>query len=156
MELRPIGINEDKSNEVYASTDCQEIIKIYDDYYPKIGFNLPWVGYFVVRDNQIVGVCGFTGQPKDGKVEIAYMTFKEFEGQSVSSFSCRQLISISKATDPTIIITAKTSPEHNASTKILEKNGFVFEGNVQDEEIGDAWFWKLEITNDVPLPKGKS
>ncbi len=144
MELKAIELNVDKSKEIYASTDCQHLINSMNEYYPKIGFNKPWVGYFAFNNNQIVGTGGFTGQPKEGKVEIAYWTFKEFEGQGIASFVCEQLITIAKVTDPTIIITAKTAPEHNASTKILENNGFIFIEIVQDEEIGDAWLWTLQ------------
>ena len=144
MELRAIEINLDKTNDLYSSDDCQMLLKSYEEYYPKIGYNLPWVGYFVVRETQIVGSCGFTGQPKEGKVEIAYWTFKEYEGQGIASNSCKELVLISQQHDPTIIITAKTAPEYNASTKILEKNGFIFTEIVQDEEIGDAWLWTLQ------------
>lgn len=70
---------------------------MYDDFYAKIGFNIPWVGYFVVRENQIVGSCGFVGQPKDGKVEIAYWTFKEFEGQGIASLACKELVKIAES-----------------------------------------------------------
>ena len=143
MILQPINLNEDKTSEIYASPDCQELLKVYDDYYPKMGFNPPWIGYFVIRENQAVGCGGFTGKPADGKVEIAYGTFKPFESQGIASFVCRQLISISQTTDPTIIITAKTAPENNASTTILGRNGFVFSGIVQDDGIGDAWLWIL-------------
>ena len=47
----------------------------------------------------------------------------------------------SSQTDPEIIIIAKTSPEQNASTKILQRNSFKFSRIVQDEGIGDAWEW---------------
>lgn len=141
MNLRPINLNEDKSKQEYASPDCQQLLKMYDDFYPIIGFNSPWVGYFVVRKDKIVGSCGFVGQPKEGKVEIAYWTFKEFEGQGIASFACKELINIAKLTNPNLTITAKTAPEHNASTKILENNNFVFTEIVQDDEIGDAWLW---------------
>ncbi len=141
MNLKPISQTEDKKNEAYASADCQQLLKMYEDFYPEIGFNIPWVGYFVVRQNQILGSCGFVGQPKNGKVEIAYWTFKEFEGQGIASFACKELVSIAYQTEPGVTITAKTAPEQNASTKILEKSGFVFTEIVQDEEIGDAWLW---------------
>ncbi len=144
MELKIINTNEDKTNKIYSSTDCQQLINSMNEYYPKIGFNKPWVGYFVFNNYQVVGAGGFTGQPKDGKVEIAYGTFKEFEGQGIASFACKELISISKKTDPTITITAKTAPEHNASSKILQNNGFEFSEIVQDDEIGDAWLWILK------------
>jgi [ribosomal protein S5]-alanine N-acetyltransferase len=148
MELRIIERHTDKSDDLYSSDDCQMLLQSYDDYYPTIGFNKPWVGYFVVRQNQVVGSCGFTGQPQDGKVEIAYWTFKAFEGQRIASFSCQALVSIARKTDATLLITAKTAPEHNASTKILQKNGFQYEGIVQDHEIGDAWLWTLPAASE--------
>lgn len=141
MKLRPISLNEDKTNEAYASADCQQLLQMYDAFYPKTGFNIPWVGYFVIRQDNIVGSCCFAGQPQDGKVEVAYWTFKEFEGQGIASFACNELVSIAYQTDPDLTIIAKTAPGHNASTKILENNNFVFTGIVQDEEIGDAWLW---------------
>jgi len=141
MTFVPLHIDEDKTKEIYANPDCQELFKSYPDYYYKFGYNPPWIGYLVIRDDKVVGVGGFTGQPKDGKVEIAYWTFKQYEGQGIASFSCQQLISISKINDPKIIITAKTAPEHNASTKILKRNQFEFSEVVQDEGIGDAWEW---------------
>jgi [ribosomal protein S5]-alanine N-acetyltransferase len=145
MELRVIHMNEDQTNDMYASADCQQLIDSMNEYYPQIGFNLPWVGYFVVKDNQIVGTGAFTGEPKNGSVEIAYWTFKAFEGQGIASYTCKELVAISKRTDPTLLITAKTMPEHNASTKILQKNGFEFAEIVQDHEIGDAWFWTINM-----------
>ncbi len=146
MNLRPITPYEDKTKEDYASPDCQQLLQMYDDFYPKIGFVMPWIAYFVVRQDQIVGSCSFVGQPQDGKVEIAYWTFKEFEGQGIASFACKELVSIAIQADPKVIITAKTAPEKNASTKILENNNFKFTEIVQDEEIGDAWLWTYSLT----------
>jgi [ribosomal protein S5]-alanine N-acetyltransferase len=144
MELRILQQNEDKTDRLFNSADCQTLLQMYEDYYPKIGFSLPWVAYLIVKQNQVIGSCSFTGQPNDGKVEIAYWTFKEFEGQGIASFACGELIKISKDTDPHVTITAKTAPEHNASTRILENNKFVFTEIVKDEEIGNAWLWTLK------------
>ncbi|MES2556623.1 MAG: GNAT family N-acetyltransferase [Bacteroidota bacterium] len=144
MILKAITPNEDKTTDAYASTDCQQLLTMYEEFYPEIGFNIPWVGYFVILDHQIVGSCGFVGQPKEGKVEIAYWTFSAFEGQGIASFACNQLVAIATQADPGLTITAKTAPEHNASTKILEKNHFVFAEIVQDDEIGNAWLWVHE------------
>ena len=144
MQLRLLQQHEDKTDALFESADCQTLLRIYEDYYPKIGYNVPWVGYLVVWQNQVVGSCGFTGQPTDGKVEIAYWTFKAFEGQGVASFACQELIKIAQHADPNITVTAKTAPEHNASTRILEHNKFIFTEIVQDHEIGDAWLWTLK------------
>ncbi len=114
MTLRPLLIDEDKNQEIFANPDCKEIFKSYPDYYYKTGYNPPWIGYFVIRDDKVVGVCGFVGQPKEGRVEIAYGTFKQYEGQGIASFSCWELMAIAVSVDAQIIITAKTAPEENA------------------------------------------
>jgi ribosomal-protein-alanine N-acetyltransferase len=144
MELKPMRIDEDKTKEIYANPYCQRLFNSYPEYYYKMGYDPPWIGYFVIRDEKVVGVCGFTGKPRDGRVEIAYGTAEEFEGQGIASFSCRQLISIARAADPDVVVTAKTSPEMNASVNILQKAGFQYTGVVQDEGIGDAWEWILK------------
>lgn len=143
LKLTSIQPDENITNKEYASDDCQNLLAMWKEFYPKIGFNLPWVGYFVKQENKIVGSCAFTGPPVNNKVEVSYWTFKEFEGKGISTFSCKELIRIAKANQPAIIVTARTAPEKNASTSILEKCGFTFTGIVQDHEIGDAWEWKL-------------
>lgn len=152
MKLRILKIEENKADKIFDSNECQGLLEIYENYYPQIGFNLPWVAYLVIRQNQIVGSCSFTGQPVNDKVEIAYWTFKQFEGQGIATFACKELISISQNANPKVIMPAKTAPKHNASTKILENNGFLFNEVVQDEEIGDAWLWTFKTdkkTNNV-------
>ena len=144
MELRVLQLKENKSNILFESPYCQNLLHIYESYYPKTGFSIPWVAYLIISQNQVMGACSFTGPPKNGNVEIAYWTFKQFEGNGIASFACQQLIKIAQTADPMVTITAKTSPEHNASTRILMKNNFVFTEIVQDDEIGDAWLWTLK------------
>lgn len=143
MKLKIINRNEDLANKLYDSVECLQLIRSMNDYYQQVGFNKPWVGYFVIRDNEVVGTGGFKGKPRDRKVEIAYWTFQQFEGQGIAGFVCKELIKIARLADPALIITATTAPDHNASTKILLNNGFTFSGIVQDDEIGDAWLWTL-------------
>lgn len=143
LKLQVIPIEENPTEPIFHSKDARQLLDIYKEYYPTIGFELPWVGYMIINDTTVVGSCGFTGAPKDGQVELAYWTFEEFEGQGIASFACYELISIAQKHDPSVLITAKTAPENNASTRILEKNGFKFKEVVQDHEIGDAWLWAL-------------
>ena len=142
MELIILDLNE-QGNPLFQNNDCQKLFEIYKDYYPKVGYHLPWIGYFIKRDNQIVGCCGFVSKPENNKVEIAYGTFEKFERQGIASFGCVELIKIAKNVDASILILAKTAPEQNASAAILQKSGFVYNGIVQDHEIGDAWEWIL-------------
>ena len=143
LKLQIIPDEPTSSYPLFQDKDAKQLLDIYKEYYPKIGFELPWVGYLIIKDTTIVGSCGFTGAPKNGQVELAYWTFEEFEGQGIASFACYQLISIAHKEDPSVVVTAKTAPEKNASTRILEKNGFQFKEIVQDHEIGDAWLWVL-------------
>ncbi len=141
--LRTIQFHEDRNNNLFDSPECQQLLDMYASYYPKSGFVPPWVGYLILKNNQVVGTCGFTGEPQDNQVEIAYWTFKAFEGKGIASFACMELIAIARSVNPDMKVVAKTAPESNPSTHILEKNGFVHTEVVRDEEIGDAWLWVL-------------
>jgi RimJ/RimL family protein N-acetyltransferase len=140
LKLHPINL-EERKNVLFASEKCQEIFDIYESFYPTIGFNPPWIGYFILKGNQVAGTCGFTGKPVENRIEIAYYTFKEFEGQGIASVACRLLVEMAQSENPALIITAKTLPEYNASTTILQRNGFQRSGIVHDHEIDDAWLW---------------
>lgn len=144
MKLLPIDKDESQYTAFIKNTDCQEILKVYPDYYKQVGFNPPWIGYFVARDNKFIGCGGFKGKPKEGKIEIAYGTFKEYEGQGIGTEICRNLVMISLQADANIRITARTLPENNASAGILRKNEFICIGTVFDEEDGNVWEWEFK------------
>lgn len=80
--------------------------------------NLPWTGYSIIRDGEKVGQCAFKSKPQNGKVENAYYTFEQFEKQGIATEACRLLTELSIKSDPTIIVTARTLMEENASTKV--------------------------------------
>lgn len=143
--IQLIEIDPDKEYEPNLSSapEFENLMAIYRDYYPLIGYQIPWVGYFILMDGQLVGSCGFTGAPQSGSVEIAYWTFTAYEGRGIATSACANLITIAWEEQPQLVIRAKTAPEKNASTRILEKRGFRFTGVVQDHEIGDAWEWQL-------------
>lgn len=141
MELRILDENEDKLDDLFASAEAQQLLEIYDEYYPRIGFDPPWVAYVVILDGEVVGTGSFTSAPKDGVVEIAFWTFPAFEGQGIASFVCAHLVDIAHAEDPSVVVTAKTAPGSNAGTRVLEKNAFVYRHPVADDDIEEAWLW---------------
>ena len=144
MELLPIHPTIEE-NEMFAERpDCQESLLMTIDYYKKIGFNPPWIGYYAQKDGELVGCAAYKGQPIGAKVEIAYGTFERFRKQGFGTEIARKLVELSLATDPSVEVTARTLPENNFSTKILQKNGFKCQGMVNDEEDGEVWEWKYE------------
>ncbi len=148
MTLLPIDIDILLNNKFTKNPECEGILSAYTDYYYRVGYNKLWIGYFAtVNGNDIIGCGGYKGKPREGKIEIAYGTFKDFEGQGIGTEICRQLVLLSLQTDPSIRITARTLMENNASTMILKCNGFEFIGIVSDEEDGNVWEWEYQKNN---------
>jgi len=143
MELTFIPVTTDmgKMHPYLNNPFCLEIFNIYQEYYTKIPFQPPWVGYFAIANNEVVGVGGFKGLPKDNKIEIGYGTVPEKEGQGYATQICKQLVRLALENDPNIVVTARTLKEENPSTSILKKNGFKFVGVVVDPDDGEVWEW---------------
>ncbi|HUP13104.1 MAG TPA: GNAT family N-acetyltransferase [Niastella sp.] len=145
MLLLPIDIDETKNAPLRDNPECLDILNVYPGYYQKVGYTKPWIGYFATIDgNEMVGAGGFKGKPGNGKVEIAYGTFKKYEGRGIGTQICRQLVLLALQTDPAIRITARTFQDGYASMGILKKNGFECLGIVHDEEDGDVLEWELK------------
>ena len=141
MKLLPIK-EKTEDNETFTSSPlCAEILPMTIDFYKKVGFVQPWIGYFAEENGQIVGCAGFKGKPINGTVEIAYGTFEQYQKQGIATDMCKQLVELSRSTDPSIRITARTLPEENFSISVLRKNNFLLTGVVNDPEDGDVWEW---------------
>ena len=145
MTLLPIEIDEASNSGFRNNAECVEVLNVYPGFYERVGFIKPWIGYFATPDGaEIIGCGGFKGKPVNGKVEIAYGTFKKYEGRGMATEICKQLVLLARQTDPSIRVTARTLMETNASTRVLKKNGFEFTGIVNDDDDGDVWEWELK------------
>jgi RimJ/RimL family protein N-acetyltransferase len=122
-----------------AKEVCAASAKLYD----RVGFVTPWVGYLAVSGDALVGSCAFKAPPALGAVEIAYFTFPEFEGRGIATAMARELLTMARAAEPGIRLTAQTLPTRSASTRILEKLGFVLRGVLAHPEDGQVWEWEL-------------
>ena len=142
MELIPIKESFEENDRFVTNPDCRETLQMSVDYYKKVGYFPPWIGYYALKDGYLVGSAGFKGRPKNSTVEIAYITFEQYRSNGYGTEICQLLVRLALNTDPTIIVTAHTLPERNYSTRILEKNGFELLGMIMDEEDGEVWEWK--------------
>lgn len=146
MELKPIKPGATpESNGLPEGSEAGMNFKAQVDYYSKIGFHLPWIGYLAMVDGVPVGMGGFKGAPADNKVEIAYFTFPEYEGKGLATKTCKALVETALAEDPSVAVTARTLPEKNGSTRVLAKNGFGFSSVVQDPDDGEVWEWRYAL-----------
>ena len=141
MELIPVKETIEENEEFTSNPLCKDTIQMTIDFYKKVEFIMPWIGYYAKQNGDLVGAAGFKGQPVNGTIEIAYGTFEKYQRQGVGTEICKQLVELALKTDPSIKITARTLPEENFSTRILKKNNFIFSGIVNDPEDGDVWEW---------------
>ena len=150
MKLIPIKQTVEENQAFINIEHCGEGLYMTIDYYKSIGFYPPWIGYFAKVNDKFVGSAGYKGRPVNNKIEIAYGTFPDFRKQGIGTEICKELVDLALKTDPSVIITARTLPEANYSTKILERNGFKLLGNVWDKDDGNVWEWEYQTMNITP------
>ena len=103
-----------------------------------------WFGHLAIegQSQQLVGICSLKGPPVEGTVEMAYFTFEGFEGRGIGTAMAQFVLDRARVLQDVRLVTARTVPEHNASTRILEKIGMRF----VCEEIEDGvavWSWQI-------------
>ena len=137
----PILAQKDQMERYIQNEFLEMIMSVYTEFYPRIGYHPPWIGYLALHDQVCVGVGGFKGPPKSNTIEIAYGTVPEYEGLGISSQTCKFLTHLALTEDPGLKVTARTLMSESASTNILRKNHFVLAGIVDDPEDGEVWEW---------------
>ena len=112
----------------------------------------PWISYLGMeaQSGGLVGVGSFKNGPNEiGEVEITYSTFELFQGQGCATAMVAELLLIA-AEEGIMRVCAHTLCERNASTHVLESNGFRLVGEVENPEGGLVWRWeKLGATGLV-------
>lgn len=142
LSLIPIPLSCEMPEPAFDNEDCKGILEAWKSFYPKIGYEEPWIGYFAIREGVPVGGCAFKGAPKNGKVEIAYGTFPAFQRQGVATEMTRLLVRLAQKTDPEVKVTAQTLPTNRVSAKVLVANGFAHTRNFLHEEDGEVLEWE--------------
>lgn len=142
LELIPIRENPPENHPLLDDPQCRDIIVATTDFYKKVGFTKPWIGYLARLSGQLVGSAGFKGKPRENTIEIAYGAFPAFQNKGIGTAICRKLVEISLSTDPKIVITARTLQDNFASISVLKKNGFELLGIVNDQDDGEVLEWR--------------
>lgn len=103
-----------------------------------------WSGYLAADGREIIGTCAYKGAPSDaGEVEIAYFTFRPNESKGYATHMARALAERAFDDLAVVRVIAHTLAETNASTRVLEKVGFRFDGEIVDPDDGPIWRWSL-------------
>lgn len=141
MILIPIKEKLEENKEFTSNPICLDTIFMSVEFYTRVGYDPPWIGYYAVMNNEIVGSGAFKGKPLNGTVEIAYGTMENFRNRGIGTTICARLVELALQTDPSVKITARTLPVESGSTHILLKNNFIMNGTINDPEDGEVWEW---------------
>lgn len=110
----------------------------------------PWrygFAIFHTAHNLVIGLCGFAGPPDpSGSVEIGYSIVPTYQGKGYATEVANGLVAFAATNDAVRQVCAHTLPETNASTRVLEKCGFVKTGETTDPEDKRVWLWEKVMT----------
>jgi RimJ/RimL family protein N-acetyltransferase len=105
---------------------------------------------FVVDDapRTLIGWGGFKGPPAAGAVEIGYAIAPAWEGRGVATAVAGALVREAWADPGVTAVLAHTLPGDagdagGASVRVLERNGFVRDGENLDGDVGIVWRFRL-------------
>lgn len=100
---------------------------------------------FVLEEPRtLIGWGGFKGPPRDGVVELGCEVASSWEGRGLATAAVRELLREAFAAPEVQTVLAHTLAEPGPSVRVLEKTGFVHEGEVPDDEVGTAWRLRLD------------
>ena len=103
--------------------------------------------FFVTSDPpELVGWGGFKGPPDAGVVELGYEIAESHRGRGLATAATRAMLAEAFADEAVTAVIAHTLPEHNASNHILEKLGFVLDGEVNED---DEVVWRFRLPRSV-------
>jgi len=78
-------------------------------------------------------------------VEIAYGIAPDYEGRGYATAAACALIEYAKGTGQVSSLRAYTLPQKSASTRVLQKCGFIFVGEAMNSEDGKVWRWERRL-----------
>ena len=105
---------------------------------------------FVCHDPpELVGWGGFKGPPLDGVVELGYEIAGARQGQGLATAATQAMVDEAFGDELVSAVIAHTLAERNASTRVLEKAGFGFDGEALED--GDTvWRFRLARVDGGP------
>jgi RimJ/RimL family protein N-acetyltransferase len=92
---------------------------------------------------ELVGWGGFKGPPREGVVELGYEIAESRQGRGLATDATRAMVAEAFADERVGAAIAHTLPERNASTRVLEKTGFRFDGEARE---GDRAVWRFVLS----------
>ncbi|MFV8391950.1 GNAT family N-acetyltransferase [Flavobacterium sp. LB2P6] len=95
-----------------------------------------------LKDNpKLIGIIGhYRIKPEHYRAEIGYMLVPEFHGKGIVSEALKEVVNYGFKIMKLHSIQAIIDPENHGSAKVLEKNGFVKEAHLKENEFFEGRF----------------
>jgi ribosomal-protein-alanine N-acetyltransferase len=121
----------------------EHIAMMEDKIVNNIGIN--W-GITVKGSDKIIGIIGhYRIQPENHRAEIGYMSLPEYNGKGYITEAIKAVVEYGFEQMNLHSIEAVIDPGNTASEKVLQKNGFVKEAHILENELWDGKFWDTVI-----------
>lgn len=91
----------------------------------------------------LVGWGGFKGAPRNGVVELGYEIAESRQRRGLATAAIRAMVEEAFADERVISVIAHTLAERNASNRVLEKVGFQYDGDAQEDSEN---MWRYSLT----------
>jgi [ribosomal protein S5]-alanine N-acetyltransferase len=88
-----------------------------------------WAAYLVSYDGVVVGTAGLKGRPRDGAVEVGYSLVPSAFGMGYATDALRAIVAACRRRTDVQRIVAHTRDDGAASMAVLERVGFVADGD---------------------------
>jgi ribosomal-protein-alanine N-acetyltransferase len=121
----------------------EHIAMMEDKIVNNIGIN--W-GITVKGSNKIIGIIGhYRIQPENHRAEIGYMSLPEYNGKGYITEAIKAVVAYGFEQMNLHSIEAVIDPGNTASEKVIQKNGFVKEAHILENEFWEGKFWDTMI-----------
>ncbi len=119
------------------------IIMINEKIETNTGIN--W-GITVKGNPKIIGIIGhYRIQPENHRAEIGYMSLTEYNGKGYITEAIKVVVEYGFEQMNLHSIEAIIDPENIASERVLQKNGFIKEAHILENELWEGKFWDTVI-----------
>jgi len=97
-------------------------------------------------NSKLIGIIGhYRIQPENHRCEIGYMILPEYNGQGITTEAIKAVLEYGFEDLNMHSIEAVIDPDNVASERVLQKNGFVKEAHILENELWDGKFWDTVI-----------
>ena len=158
-------------NKVYEGLSHKDVIKYYEvsfqtleatkeqmDWYESLWKERTgiWWGICLKGQRDLIGACGFYDyEEKHQKAELGYWLFPEFWGKGFASEALPPILEFGFDLMQLHRIEALVEKGNHASSQLLEKHGFNYEGTMQDCEFKNGRFISVHmyaLLNEPTIP----